>query len=156
MRILATGLIFLVSCTTTANLELEKKALLQQHEQSKKHHFERNAGALVRDNADPFISVSNGSIDTSRRADAERMFTEYLADAEYLNYDDLQPPVIHISPDGQMAWMITRTKVLRRKNYDGNTQQEGFIYAGIMTYAKKNGKWMREANVSTFAALEPL
>jgi hypothetical protein len=156
MRLIAIGLLCFVSCTNAADLELEKKALLEQHEQSKKHHFERNAAALVRDNADPFISVSNGSIDSSRRADAERMFTEYLKDAEYLNYDDLHPPVIRISPDGQMAWMITRTKVLRRKNYDGKTQQEGFIYAGIMTYAKKNGKWMREANVSTFAAMEPL
>jgi hypothetical protein len=31
--------------------------------------------------------------------------------ANFAEWDDLTPSVIHISPDGQMAWMVVRMKV---------------------------------------------
>jgi hypothetical protein len=50
-----------------------------------------------------------------------------------------------------MAWMIIRVRVRRtQKDAAGKEVEEKFIYAGIMTYEKKGGKWIRVANVSTF------
>lgn len=46
--------------------------------------------------------------------------------------------------------MITRYKVRRvQKTADGADKEEKFVYAGIMTYEKRDGRWMRVANVST-------
>ena len=50
-----------------------------------------------------------------------------------------------------MAWMITRVRVRRvQKDTAGVEREERFVYAGIMTYEKRKGKWVRVANVSTF------
>jgi hypothetical protein len=42
--------------------------------------------------------------------------------------------------------------VVRRRQKDaaGVEKERKFIYAGIMTFEKKAGKWVRVANVSTF------
>jgi len=46
--------------------------------------------------------------------------------------------------------MIVRTRV-RPTVRDGDTEeQQQLVYAGIMTYAKRDGIWVRVANVSTF------
>ncbi len=62
----------------------------------------------------------------------------------------MEEPIIRISQDGSMAWMITRVRVRRtQKDATGKEREQKFNYAGIMTYEKKDGKWMRVANVST-------
>jgi len=50
-----------------------------------------------------------------------------------------------------MAWMIVRTKIRRvQKTAHGAEKDEKAVYAGIMTYEKREGRWVRVANVSTF------
>ena len=79
------------------------------------------------------------------------MFESYFKDAKYFEWDDLEPPIIRVSADASMAWMIVRTKVRRtQKDSSGAEKEEKFVYAGIMTYEKRNGRWVRVANVSTF------
>ena len=78
------------------------------------------------------------------------MFTGYFRDAKYYEWDDVEEPIIRISNDASMAWMITRTRVRRvQKTADGTEKEEKFVYAGIMTYEKRDGRWVRVANVST-------
>jgi len=62
----------------------------------------------------------------------------------------LEEPIVRVSNDASMAWMIVRTRIRRvQKNADGTEKQENVVYAGIMTYEKRDGRWMRVANVST-------
>jgi hypothetical protein len=61
------------------------------------------------------------------------------------------PPSIHISPDGQMAWMVVRVKV----KYDwsdstGKKLPEEYLSAWLSVYEKRKGKWLHVANASTF------
>ena len=71
-------------------------------------------------------------------------------DAKYYEWNDVEEPIIRISNDASMAWMITRPKVRRVQNKaDGGEQEEKFVYAGIMTYEKRDSRWVRVANVST-------
>lgn len=78
------------------------------------------------------------------------MFEDYFKNAKYYEWDDLESPIVRISNDASMAWMIVRTKVRRNQKMASAELQEGsFVYAGIMTYEKQRGKWVRVANVST-------
>jgi hypothetical protein len=55
-----------------------------------------------------------------------------------------------------MAWMIVRTRVHRVQTRSGGEATERrFVYAGIMVYEKKGGRWARVANVSTFERQAP-
>jgi hypothetical protein len=79
------------------------------------------------------------------------MFAGYFHDAKYYEWDDMEEPIIRISDDAGMAWMIPRTRIRRvQKNADGTAKEEKAVYAGIMTYEKRDGRWVRMANVSTF------
>ena len=130
------------------NLAKEKEELLKVHHTDRQAHFQTDANLILRHAADEFIAVSSGKVSRSTREEVKRFFEGYFKNAKYYEWDDLEPPIIKISNDASMAWMIVRIKVSRT---EGVTQkQTSFVYAGIMTYEKKNGKWVRVANVSTF------
>lgn len=139
-----------ISCSRRISQHRAIAELLMQHELSMKSHFNLDATTLVRENMEPFISVSGGRVDSSMRADAEAMFRGYFEGAKYMVYEDVRDPIVRVSKDGSMAWMITQNLVVRKKKVKDKEVEEKFTYAGIMTYRKVNGKWMREANVSTF------
>jgi hypothetical protein len=81
----------------------------------------------------------------------KEMFNAYFNNAKYYEWDDLETPIISISNDASIAWMIVRTRVRRTQKSDsGEVRDTSFVYAGIMTYEKRQGKWLRIANVSTF------
>jgi hypothetical protein len=61
------------------------------------------------------------------------------------------PPVVRVSDDGSMGWVLSRLRVKRTgPGRHGAPQERAFVYAGIMTYEKRDGRWLRVANVSTF------
>ena len=133
------------------DLEKEKAELLRLHKSDREAHFKTDVDLLLENSPEEFISVSRGKISRSSKADARKMFTQYFRDAKYYEWDDVEEPIIGISNDASMAWMITRTRVRRvQKKAGGAEQEEKFVYAGIMTYEKRDGRWVRVANVSTF------
>jgi hypothetical protein len=128
------------------DLEKEKQALLEAHRAGIRAHIELNANALADRVVTEMISASAGKISRRSREDIRKMFTQYFEGATYHEYVDLEPPVVRISDDGSMAWMLTRLRVRRSQN----GQESGFVYAGMMTYEKRDGRWVAVANASTF------
>src|SRR3954469_24079073 len=152
----AFALLFFIACAASASadpsadLEKEKAELLRIHKSDREAHFKTDVEALLENSPEEFITVGRGKINRSSKADARKMFTGYFRDAKYFEWDDVEEPIIRVSNDASMAWMITRTRVRRvQKNADGAEQEEKFVYAGIMTYEKRDGHWVRVANVST-------
>src|SRR3954447_21127422 len=138
------------SADPSADLEKEKAELLRIHKSDREAHFRTNVDWLLENSPEEFISVGRGKINRSSKDDARKMFSGYFRDAKYYEWDDAEEPIIRISNDASMAWMITRTRVRRvQKKADGAEQEEKFVYAGIMTYEKRDGRWVRVANVST-------
>jgi hypothetical protein len=138
------------SAEPSPNLEKEKAELLRLHQSDREAHFKTDVEALLENSPEEFITVGRGKINRSSKADTRKMFTGYFRDAKYFEWDDVEEPIIRVSNDASMAWMITRTRVRRvQKNADGTEKEEKFVYAGIMTYEKREGRWVRVANVST-------
>ena len=139
------------SAHPSPDLEKEKAELLRLHQSDREAHFKTDVDALLANSPDEMISVSRGKISRPSKDDARKMFTGYFRDAKYHEWDDVEEPIIRVSNDASMAWMITRTRVRRvQKNAAGEEKEEKFVYAGIMTYEKRDGRWVRVANVSTF------
>jgi hypothetical protein len=128
----------------------EVEQLLKIHESDRRAHFETSARQLMAHASDEFVSVSNGKIQRTTPAQDLKFFEEYFKGAKYYEWDDLEPPIVRVSNDASMAWMIVRTRVRRETQSDGKTTEQKFVYAGIMAYEKKGGRWVRVANVSTF------
>jgi hypothetical protein len=134
----------------------EVEQLLRIHESDRRAHFETNAKRIMEHASDEFISVSDGRVQRTTPAEDLKFFEEYFKGAKYYEWDDLEPPIVRVSNDASMAWMIVRTRVHRVQTHSGGeTSERRFVYAGIMAYEKKGGRWARVANVSTFERQAP-
>ncbi|HEV3470520.1 MAG TPA: nuclear transport factor 2 family protein [Pyrinomonadaceae bacterium] len=133
------------------DLEKEKAELLRLHREAREAHFKTDPARLQEGSAEEFVYVRDGRIGRVSRADQVKRYEGYFKGAKYFEWDDVEEPIVSVSQDGSMAWMITRIRVRRtQKDAAGKEQEEKFVYAGIMTYEKRDGKWIRVANVSTF------
>ena len=135
---------------TEINLEKEKENLLEIHARTRKAHLESDADLMVAAFADEVFRVAGGAVTGQPRDESRQNYQKYFAGSTYHEMDDLEPPVIRISQDASMAWMIARTKVrFTYKDESGNDAEQAFIYAGIVTYEKRDGEWLRTSNVTT-------
>lgn len=138
------------------DLAKERAALLEIHQRDRVGHFQTDSAILNEHQGDDFIYVGSGEISHISRAEFLAGFEASFRNATYQEWDDLEPPIIQISDDATLAWMIVRNRVRKTQiQDDGTVGERKFIYAGIMTYAKHEGRWLRIANVSTFAPYEP-
>jgi hypothetical protein len=128
------------------DLAAEKASLLEMHRRAVRAHIELNAEYLAGTQGDEMVSVSSGKISRRSTEDTRKFFTGYFKGATYTQYEDAEPPVVRVSDDGSMGWLITRVRVKRVQ--DG--KEQSFVYAGLMTYEKRNGEWIRVGNASTF------
>lgn len=131
--------------------EKEKAELLRLHRASREAHFKTDVDMLLANAPDESLSVSRGKVSRPAKAEVRKMFAEYFRGAKYYEWDDLEEPIVRVSNDASMAWMITRLKVRRvQKDAAGVEREEKFVYAGLTTYEKRGGRWTRVANASTF------
>lgn len=148
------ALIILSSCAPAerkVDLEKEREALLAIHKKSREGDFNRNGSQLVDNSVDDFFFVNSGDVNRLTKQQRLQMYERSFDGATYSRWDDLEEPIIRISDDGTLAWMITRLEVARtKKDSTGIEHPEGFVYAGMMTFKKVDGEWVKEANVSTF------
>ena len=126
--------------------EREIASLREMHAREIRSHVERDAAWIGATTAEQFVSATSGRIDRTTRDAVQSFFEGYFEGATYPVYEDLEPPVIRVSDDGSMAWILSRTRVRRVR--DGT--ERAFVYAGIMTYEKRDGSWVRVSNASTF------
>ena len=135
----------------SVDLEKAKAELLKLHQMDRQAHFKTGPDLLLSHHPEEFIAVSQGKVSRRQKADTRNTFETYFKDATYHEWDDLEPPIVRVSNDGSMGWIITRLKVRRtQKDATGVEREQKFVYAGIMTYQKHDGKWIKVANVSTF------
>lgn len=135
-----------VASAPSPDLAAEQEALLALHRKGIRAHVERNVEALVENHGDDFVSASRGKLSRSNREQTRAFFTRYFDGAAYPQYEDIEPPIVRVSDDASMAWVLSRTRVKRRDA----TGESSFVYAGMMAYEKRDGRWVRIANASTF------
>ncbi len=134
------------------DLSAEEAALLRLDEEARAAHFATDAAALLIHDAEPVLFVREGAILPMTRVELTRIYAEDMRGATYHEWDYMEPPIVRVSDDATLGWVITRRKVRRTKREDdGTTAEQEFVYAGINAYEKRDGVWVRVANVSTFA-----
>jgi hypothetical protein len=124
--------------------------LLQLHEQQRTAHFNRDAKLLVSKFADDFINVSAGKITRPTREQSLDRFQAYFNRSSFVEWDDISSPVIKVSKDASMAYVIVHKRVrLKTTDENGRSEEQTTIFAWMETYEKQNGKWMLTAIAST-------
>jgi hypothetical protein len=146
------GLLCITSVPAPDDIATAKAELLALHQADRQAHFDHNVDALLAAFPTEFIYLREGDIQRQSKEDMRQRFTEYFQGAEFTAWDDLEPPIIHVSPDGKMAWMIVRMKVAYTKtDSSGKKTEQNAVLAWLSCYEKHDGKWLHTANVTTAA-----
>ena len=126
---------------------VEELLLLQK--QQREAHLQKDAGRLVEIFAPDFINISAGNVDRPSKEESLKRFQAYFDRTVFLEWDDITPPLIRISQDASMAYVIVQKRVRTRPNSEASTQESTRIFAWIETYEKQGGKWRLKVVTST-------
>jgi len=124
--------------------------LMRLQQQARVAHLTRDAKLLVSTFADDFTSISGGKISQPTREASLTRLQKYLDSSTFIEWDDIRPPVIRVSDDATLGFVLVHKKVrLLAKNENGKEAEETEIFAWIETYQKIKGEWKLVAVVST-------
>jgi hypothetical protein len=148
--IIVAGLFCLSSAAGPQGPDAAKAELIALHRADRRAHFEHDLDALLATVPPEFIFVRDGKVLGQSREDLRARFTHYFQGAEFTACDDLEPPIVHVSRDGEMGWMVVRVKIaLDRTDASGKKTNDTTIMAWRSVYEKRDGKWQHVANATT-------
>ncbi len=135
---------------TSASRTADSLALVRMQERGREAHLARRADWLVEGQADSLISVSRGGVSVNPRERVRANFQPYLDASTFQAWDDIVPPRIRISADGQTAFVVVQKRVhLTSRDSTGATQAERTRFAWLSVYEKQGGEWRMTAIAST-------
>lgn len=141
---------FVYGCAPGVDLDAERAELMRIHELVRAAHINKNAAAIAVLVSDDFLNIADGEIDQWTPEDVVTRLQPYLDRSDFLAWDDLQEPIIHISDDGTMAYAVILKDVhLTRPGEDGEMVEERTIFAWTETYEKRGGEWRLTSVTST-------
>ena len=149
LTILAPLALVVCGCATSADQEAEIAALKTLHAGVLEAHRQGDVDAWMAKEADTTVSANRGTISfqssQERRARRER----YLNATTFTVYRDLRPPVVKVSEDGTLGWVIAEVEIKgTHLSEEGEPSPVDGIWAWIELYEKQEGVWKAVGNVS--------
>lgn len=132
-------------------MEEEKQMLVKVLQQERKAHFDKDIDLFLGTFADSIVSVYNGKVEINTHDETKSRFTPYFKSVEFIKWDDVIEPMIDISDDGTMGYVvIKKTIVLTYPDTLGNPLIDSANYAWVSIYRKLQGEWKVVCNASTY------
>ena len=144
-------LIFLLACKPDINKEKLKQELIDLHNNQIKAHWDKDITFFTKDLASDYWQVARGEISFPEVNEIRDRFTSYLNSTSFTKYENIEEPMVRISDDGSMAWIIVKVKIEGESIVsDTSDRLLDFTCAWITLYNREDGKWIRQGEVSTF------
>jgi hypothetical protein len=151
--LLAALLALLASCATsnTPPLPDAHAQLLALHEETMQAHRESNAALMMRAEAPDYVVANRGQLTQPTLDARQNLFQQYLSTTRFTEYADMIPPVVRVSNDNSLGWVIAQVRASGvQTTKDGASRPLSFESAWIELYERRDGKWLRVGNVSNF------
>ncbi len=133
----AVSLAALPTCPATDS----SSELLSLHETTRQAHL-RGDGALIAGTiSDQLLLAENGGIRVQSNAEVGQFFTGYFNRVRYRQWRDVSPPVVTISPDGEMAWMAVGVEAQYTRADKPAEGEKAFKSSWIATYKRDKCTW---------------
>ena len=130
----------------------EEQKLLNHHRIIMDGHYFGQTNEMKKLQSDTMIMVSEGEIYYILGNQPDAMIDRIMSNRDYTTYDDLVRPIVQISGDGQLGWVIAQVSAKGiRFDEDGNPKGPlEFVCTWIELYEKVDGQWRMKGNVSNF------
>jgi hypothetical protein len=123
--------------------------LLGAHQQIIQAHLNKDVPTWLAGEVDEYLSANRGEIMYPTKAERAAMRQPYLEQTEFSEYRDLIPPIIKVSADGTLGWVVAQVKVVGvRTMPDGQEFAFDAVWAWVELYEKIDGRWLCTGNVS--------
>lgn len=121
------------------------------HEKVMRAHRQSDADLLLEDDPADSIILSRGEVNRPSLEERRSHFRSYLGRTTFEEYADLIEPVVKVSADGTLGWVMVQVRAKGIQAGDGGAKERlEFVSAWIELYEKRNGRWYRVGNVSNF------
>lgn len=131
------------------NQNEDERQLLAAHQQIIQAHLNKDVASWLDGEADDYLSANRGEIVYPEKAERAAMRRPYLEQTEFGEYRDLVPPVVKVSEDGSLGWLIAQVKVVGVRTLpDGQEIPFDATWAWIELYEKVGGRWLCVGNLS--------
>lgn len=129
--------------------EKDREEILSIHDQVIQAHFDHAVRAWLDLESEEYISANRGEITYPTKEERAKIRQPYLQATEFTEYFDLIPPIVNISDDATLGWLIAQVQVKGiQTTADDETIPVEFISAWIELYKKVDGNWLCVGNVS--------
>jgi hypothetical protein len=130
--------------------------LLRLHRELIEAHKEKDVERLLAAERNDIIQVSRGEVLFPKKSERVQSFSEYLDDVEFQEYRDLIEPIVRVSDDGTLGWLIAQVKIAgTRSGGEGERVRFESVWAWIELYEKREGRWRRIGEVSNLRPGSP-
>jgi hypothetical protein len=112
-------------------------------------HVERDVDLWMSMSGELYTSVNSGTISFPTFHERREQRSAYLNSTTFDMYRDIREPIVRISQDGTLGWLIAEVEISGSTARSEN-QPESFhdIWAWIEMYEKEEGAWRIVGNVS--------
>jgi hypothetical protein len=142
------GVAVALSLAATCPATDARAELLALHEDVRQGHLRGDPAAIAAGTGDQLLLAENGGIRLQSKAEVAQFFDGYLKRVRYLEWRDLKPPVVEISPDGQMAWMAVAVEAKYTRADRPAEGEKRFKSSWVATYKRENCEWRMTAIAS--------
>lgn len=131
----------------------DEQQLLVLHAQVMEAHRDSNPALLLQAEDEAYVIANRGAVTMPDLAARRARFEPYLQNTRFQEYADMIPPIVRVSDDGTLGWVIAQVRARGEQIVDtGVSEPIAFESAWIELYEKRAGAWKRIGNVSNFKA----
>lgn len=131
--------------------EQEKARLLQLHRAALQAHLEKDAVAFLAPLGSEWYDVRAAGIRLRTKEEERPVIEEYLRRTHFAHIREITPPIIHLSTDASMAWMIGEIRVQASQEVaHGEERDYSFRYTWVSIYEKHEGEWAQVVDAPFF------
>lgn len=125
------------------------RELLRLHEELLVAHRTGDVDRWMVLEGEPFVSVNGGRVAFPERSARREARAAYLATSAFEAYRDVREPVVRVSADGTLGWVVAEVEVLG-SNRSGAGAPGRFhdVWAWVELYENVDGAWRLVGNAS--------
>lgn len=151
MIIVLTAALSLSCASAPSNRADDRARLLDLHAEAMEAHRVSDVERLLKAESDDYIVASRGEVSRPTLEERRSFLGPYLRATRFTEYVDVVPPVVKVSRDGTLGWVIAQVRARGEQvSASGAKQPIEFESAWIELYEKHGNEWRRVGNVSNF------
>ena len=129
--------------------------ILRLHKNILRAHMEGDLESWMAQAAEDYVVVSRGMVSFPTKEERAARLGPYLESTTFTEYGDVIEPVVKVSDDGTLGWLIAQVKISGTRTMTGGEKAPvDSEWGWIELYEKRDGRWLCVGNVSNMKPRE--